>query len=86
MIELEAAFGITARLREVRDTMRGLQGESYQSRCEPWQRVIRAEMQKSGCSALLAASRIIKRDFEYEGIVQAMLVSAAVEVIEADGE
>ena len=83
MLELEQAFGVTARLREVRDTMKEFLGDGYDSRCRDWQEVLRSQMRTHGCSALLAATRIINADFPDNGSAQAMLVSAAVELTEA---
>lgn len=76
-------FGITAKLVEVRDTMRGLLGDGYADRCAEYRIAIKREMADAGCSPLLAATRMIQRDWPDNGSVQAMLVSAAVEILES---
>lgn len=84
-IEMEQAVGITAKLREVRDTMRRLHGDKYQGRVWVYRQILECEMERAGCSAMLAAARVLK-DPEFPkptAMTEAMVFSAAVEIIES---
>lgn len=76
----------TAQLLKVRDITRAKLGERYESLSSGLQRALRNEMQIHSCNELEAAARIINESFQEDAPSQAVLLSAAVDLLMAEGK
>jgi hypothetical protein len=74
---------MAARMQDARDAMRTLFGEEYPAKVQPWKEKLQAAMPANKNNVINAVLTLAKEN-EPNGVQLAMMLAAAVEIIEGE--